>query len=228
MINLIMKNKGTSIVLEGLPCAGKTTIGTILSEKYDCNFIGTIGFLEHIRLKHENKKIKNELEDIKIEVHNIEKNKNSFSTNEIDELFLNLDIKKEKIINSFIEERENVIMERNHATTLAYSYCYSKMNDNDRFSNILSKYLSKKKDFLEPDIYIYLSIDRETSQHRQKTRKPAIIGSEWGNIDFIKNFHDFYKFFVKDYETNSILYEVNNEGNLENSLDDIEVLLKNK
>lgn len=222
-----MKNKGTAIVLEGLPCAGKTTIGTVLSEKYDCNFIGTIGFLEHIRLKHENNEITNELENIKFEVHNFVKNKNSFSGNETDEMFLNLDAKKEKLLNSLIENGENVIMERNHATTLAYSYCYSKKN-NERFSSVLKKYLSKKKDFIEPDIYIYLSINEETSQRRQQARKPTIVGLEWGDAEFIKSFHNFYEFFVKDYESNSILYEINNEGKLETSLHIIENLFKSK
>jgi deoxyadenosine/deoxycytidine kinase len=195
--------EGRIVVLTGPLSAGKTTLGKALCRKNDFAFIGDISSEEPslsgtdiLRIKAKRvleiqgyKKEATEKQDIK-------------SLRTLDEAFLDYDSYKELYAKSLKEKGKISILEKNHIRTLEYSYAMMKREASENFPKLLSKYLSRKDEFVVPDAYIELEVDKKTSLERQEKRGDRYdwLNNIWNDNQFLNDCQTFFNFFSQAYE----------------------------
>ena len=200
---------GEIIVFDGRPGSGKTTIGNLLKRNSNIHFI-------------------QEKADIRFPVdvlYNNAKKGDNKAQREIDRWFLEFDLRRENEALAYAKKGQIVILERNHVSTLAYSYSLSKLRNNDCFDSLLKFYLEHKSLFQSPSFFLILKIDESVSQSRQYNRK-AISGYPWDEEKFIKLYHIYYEDFIRQNHPNSYIRFIDTDRKINKVMTEIRVLIK--
>jgi thymidylate kinase len=156
-----------TIVLEGIPGTGKTTLSKDLAAS-----IGLLYYSEHIFI--------NEMFEY-----------NTRYTLDSESIYL-LHWEVKWRLSRLI--KKTCIFDRNHLSTLAYNYAKSKMEKNENyFSKVLSWYRERRRinSLKEPDCYFILDVDPSISLSRQPQSRNRI----WRTEDGLNYSRDFYSSF---------------------------------
>lgn len=163
-----------TIVVEGLPGSGKTTIAEFISAYLGYVFLPEHIFIDDLFLL--NKQINNDNEGIFL-LHWETKNK-------IAKLF-----------------KGSMVYDRNHLTTLSYNYAKSRILDNPGiFSSVVTWYKKslKGKVIIEPDIYVILAIlpvlcNKRKHRHESKN----LLWSQTRALEFSFEFYNTFEDILK-------------------------------
>jgi len=157
-----VKRNNKSIILEGLPGTGKSTLGGLFREE-------GVFIIPEIILKKSNTKEEGEFFYFRNDLEKIKKSK---------------------------ELGEISIIERSHVSTLAHNYARLIIEGNKEYFNILKMYAENKiSNNINPDLYIYIDIDTETSLIRKN--RPVRDDDIWTQKKYLEIISDYYKMHFK-------------------------------
>lgn len=107
------------------------------------------------------------------------------------------DEKKTSLANS--SEKEIILVDRCHASTLAYNFASSKVYKDDEYGNILNWYIQSlaKGKLLKPDLYVLLKCSEQTVIDRAKKIRVFNKNIAWySGTKFAEDFYDnFFEYF---------------------------------
>jgi thymidylate kinase len=167
------------IVIEGLPCAGKTTLVHKIKENLDYEVVPEIS-----ELLSEDEFFPGNGTNLKEII-------------EIAEWFMNKERERTQIAKRLLFNH-NVVMDRSYVTSIAYNCAY------ERYTGIVSAEMLNKKIYEEvhkgnillPTAFVYLKITPDTMKERRKRkvyRKSAELPDFWMEKRFIDTFISTYE-----------------------------------
>ena len=183
------------IVLEGLGASGKTTVGERLCQSNsNMRFIPDIVSLNPQPAELKRRALRGD----------------TVACKKIDRWFLACDKERELQALHLRGKGITVVMERNHVSTLGYSFAREKRFGVKAFSDLMSRCEAEKNSFVVPDAYVLLVVRPVTSIRRQVERK--ITAYPWNDLEFLLYFNEFIKTFINVHETAAQLVNINTEN----------------
>lgn len=169
--------KGKIVVLEGTSNTGKTSTCKILERHKNCIIIP-----EAADWMSESPKSSRSYEE---EIRN-------------QKLFFEMEKRRMEYAKEMINSGKNVIMDRSALSTVAIAYANERCGKYLTYDYALGEYkkMLEDKEFVRPDMYIFLYTSEKERQERNLNRDKKLSES-WLNTEFIRYQNEFYSLISK-------------------------------
>ncbi len=184
-----------TIVFEGLPGSGKTTLVNHFARIFEAEVVPEIIDLG-------------------------ESWKRACATND-QSFFWQNDLQKSLIA---AQAPKHAFLDRGYVTTLAYNYSGWIFNQESDFPKLLNNYFTDiVPKNLQPDAYLLFSMSTKLSNERKK--RETIKGHPMQDEDFLKKIHFFYQSFLSTFEPDIPVYHVDANASLETVQENVKHIL---
>ena len=187
------------IILEGLPGAGKTTLGKRLARKFGGVLIPQI-------------------------ILPFPKNYKQLASYAKEQFFMKNDLQKYKKARQCLKNKKLVIMDRGIFSTIAYNYALTRLKQSNTYKKVMEFYKKNRKIFNLPQIIVYLNVSILNSLRRKKRLPPKKTeeASLWVNPYFLKEMKNFYHKFLPKFKNRNIhIMAINSIKPLEKAFQEI-------
>lgn len=162
------KERGRLVVLEGSPCAGKTTTLSQLKKCYDGIVVPE---LDHTGEAH------------------------LLTVGQIQSWYLVAEIDRQPVIQQGLMQSRTVFQDRNVLGTLAFSYASARLSRSHApFTRLLNRTLKDaNRRLVRPDILVALYVDEAVGLDRRRRLSGEPLDPIWADLDFLRYHAEFYR-----------------------------------
>jgi deoxyadenosine/deoxycytidine kinase len=167
--------KGSFYVIEGICCAGKTTLGRFLAERFGLRFLSEAS--EWVK----------ETRPVPLTYEQAREN---------ERYFLEIERQRYSQAKKWLNEGKSVIADRDIISTLCIAFGYKQQKKIDTFDELFSDVVDyiKVGYFYPPNLYLYLSVNNQTVEKRNQLRANT-LGDFWIGDEILQAHREFYQQF---------------------------------